>query len=453
AGGTGGAGGTGTGAGGTHVDGLGGNGGTGGAGGLGGAGGDGGTVTVLAATVIATGGAGGADIGGGAGGFGGPGGAGGAGGTGGGGPGANGFDGAVGNDGPAGADGLASYGPGAPTAVSASAGHASAEVSFTAPGSHGSSAITEYTVTATDATDPARGGQQATGTASPITVAGLTNGDAYTFTVTATNGVGTGARSAHSSAVTAERLPTTTGLTSSAAPATLGQSVTLTATVAPVPDGGAVTFTLDGTALAGCAASAVDPASGQATCLVSSLALGPHLVVATYGGDAVYAGSTSAPLAQTVLLPGPAAGPPPAAPAPTTTTPPPPLPFPSDAAIIAGLETVGHVAPTTVALSFTQRATAAGTLTWRLDLSSYLLSRSVRATANRKPLTIATGRRTTATAATLQQTITLNARARAALKRYPHDRLVLRTTFRLSNGRVIRATKTLRRPSAQPTST
>ena len=47
--------------------------------------------------------------------------------------------------------------------------------------------ITGYTVTATDSTTPANGGQTGTGTGSPISVTGLTNGDSYTFTVTATN--------------------------------------------------------------------------------------------------------------------------------------------------------------------------------------------------------------------------------------------------------------------------
>ena len=80
----------------------------------------------------------------------------------------------------------------APTAVTATAGNAKAKVSFTAPAATGGSPITSYTVTATDHTNPARGGQTATGSGSPITVTGLTNSDHYTFTVKATNAVGTG---------------------------------------------------------------------------------------------------------------------------------------------------------------------------------------------------------------------------------------------------------------------
>lgn len=80
--------------------------------------------------------------------------------------------------------------PGAPTAVVVTAGTTvgtTASVSFTAPTSDGGNAITGYTVTA------APGGITASGTASPITLTGLTAGTDYTFSVTALNSVGNSA--------------------------------------------------------------------------------------------------------------------------------------------------------------------------------------------------------------------------------------------------------------------
>ena len=75
--------------------------------------------------------------------------------------------------------------PGAPTGVSATVGATSAAVSWSAPSSNGGSPITGYTAIAS------HGGLFcSTGTTS-CTVSGLTTGDAYTFTVTATNAVGT----------------------------------------------------------------------------------------------------------------------------------------------------------------------------------------------------------------------------------------------------------------------
>lgn len=86
--------------------------------------------------------------------------------------------------------------PGAPTIGTATAGNNSATVAFTAPADNGGFAVTGYTATSSP------GGITGTGASSPVTVTGLTNGTPYTFTVTATNYVGTGAASAASNSVT-----------------------------------------------------------------------------------------------------------------------------------------------------------------------------------------------------------------------------------------------------------
>jgi hypothetical protein len=96
--------------------------------------------------------------------------------------------------------------PGSPTGVTATAGNAQATVSFTAPTTNGGSAITRYTVTSNP------GNITGTGTSSPITVSGLTNGTSYTFTVVATNAIGNSAPSAPSVAVTPSAPATTNGI-------------------------------------------------------------------------------------------------------------------------------------------------------------------------------------------------------------------------------------------------
>ena len=84
--------------------------------------------------------------------------------------------------------------PQAPTIGAAVGANASATVAYTT-GATGGSAITTFTATSSP------GGLTGTGS-SPITVSGLTNGTAYTFTVTATNANGTSAASAASNSIT-----------------------------------------------------------------------------------------------------------------------------------------------------------------------------------------------------------------------------------------------------------
>ncbi len=89
--------------------------------------------------------------------------------------------------------------PGAPTIGTATGGNAQATVTFTAPASNGGSAITGYTVTSL----PVGGVDSNAGTTGlSHIVTGLTNGTNYTFTVKATNSVGSSASSAASTGVT-----------------------------------------------------------------------------------------------------------------------------------------------------------------------------------------------------------------------------------------------------------
>ncbi|MBO2597336.1 tandem-95 repeat protein [Shewanella algae] len=88
--------------------------------------------------------------------------------------------------------------PGVPTSVNAVASDASATVSFSAPASTGGAAISSYTVTSSP------GGLTASGTGSPLTVSGLSNGTGYSFTVSASNIAGTGPASSPSNTVTPE---------------------------------------------------------------------------------------------------------------------------------------------------------------------------------------------------------------------------------------------------------
>src|SRR5213594_3588370 len=113
------------------------------------------------------------------------------------------------------------------------------------------------------------------------------------------------------------RPATTTTLTASPNPSTVGQAVTLTATVRPVaPATGVATGTVafkDGAATIG---SATLGATGSASISVTTLATGSHPLTAVYSGSLDFLTSTSAVVTQVVNAPAPA---PPAAGADTVT--------------------------------------------------------------------------------------------------------------------------------------
>ncbi|MGI1969456.1 putative Ig domain-containing protein, partial [Shewanella baltica] len=144
--------------------------------------------------------------------------------------------------------------PGVPTAASATAGDTQASVTFSAPIFTGGAAITGYTATSNP------GGFTGTSASSPLTVTSLTNGVAYTFTVTATNSVGTGAASAATSSTTPKAIQTITFADPGAqsfgtaptliASASSGLTVTFTSSttgVCTITAGGALTFGNTGT--------------------------------------------------------------------------------------------------------------------------------------------------------------------------------------------------------------
>jgi hypothetical protein len=116
-----------------------------------------------------------------------------------------------------------------PTSVSATAGNGQATVSFTLPVYDGKGVAT-FVATSSP------GGFTASGASSPITVTGLSNGTAYTFTVNTISGYGVSAASSASNSVSP--VAPTTAAPTTAAPPPPPPPTTTTTTSAPNPCAG-----------------------------------------------------------------------------------------------------------------------------------------------------------------------------------------------------------------------
>lgn len=156
-----------------------------------------------------------------------------------------------------------------PTIVGATASNGQVTVSWVPPSGTGGAPVSGYTVTASPG-----GATCATDGATSCAVSGLTNGTAYTFTVTATAGTATSAASAPSSATTPYTAPDApSGLSANGGPS----QVTLS-WQAPASNGGAPITVYAVTAYGGAASAALPnvgcTASSQTTCTVGGLTNG-----------------------------------------------------------------------------------------------------------------------------------------------------------------------------------
>lgn len=140
--------------------------------------------------------------------------------------------------------------PSSPQNVIASRGNGQVSVSFSAPVSNGGSTITNYTVTASP------GDYIGIGGASPVVVTGLSNGTSYSFTVTATNSVGTGPSSPSFSPVTPATIPGPPSINT----VTIGSGQAAISFAVPGSDGGSTITSYKATSSGGQqSSSAVSP--------------------------------------------------------------------------------------------------------------------------------------------------------------------------------------------------
>jgi large repetitive protein len=186
--------------------------------------------------------------------------------------------------------------PGAPNIGTATAGNASASVPFTAPASNGGSAITTYTATSSPGGITGTLSQAGSGT---ISVTGLSNGTAYTFTVTATNAVGTSVASGVSNAVT----PRTVSGAPNIGTATAGNASASVPFTAPASNGGSAITTYTATSSPGGITGTLSQA-GSGTISVTGLSNGTaYTFTVTATNEAGTSSASSASNSVTPLAP------------------------------------------------------------------------------------------------------------------------------------------------------
>jgi len=188
--------------------------------------------------------------------------------------------------------------------------YAGASVTFTAVASRADGVVPTGTVTFEDgAATIGTGTLDATGTAT-FTTAALAVG---THTIAAVYSGDGNSLTSTSAALTetVQQIQTATAIAASSNPSPAGAALQLTATVTAtslnstgtvVATGGAfsgtVTF-MDGATSLG---TGTVSAAGVATLTLSTLSVGPHNIIATFGGNTNYAGSASSPLLETIAL-------------------------------------------------------------------------------------------------------------------------------------------------------
>ena len=176
--------------------------------------------------------------------------------------------------------------PGAPTIGTATAGNAQATVTFTAPVSNGGSAITSYTATSSPGGLTGTLNQAGSGT---ITVTGLTNGTAYTFTVTATTVSGTSSPSAASNSVTPFGVPGAPTIGT----ATAGNAQATVTFTAPALNGGSAITSYTATSTPGGITGTLSQA-GSGTITITGLTNGTAYTFSVKANNAAGAGVASA---------------------------------------------------------------------------------------------------------------------------------------------------------------